>query len=70
MNKIKIPYDDLPEDLKQQIQKEIDYINDNQTPENLYNNIVWSSGTTGSLAKIFELPFGLVMKIRDLKYLI
>ena len=70
MNKIKIPYDDLSEDLKQQIQKEIDYNNDNQNPENLYNNIVRSSGTTGFLAKIFELPFGLVMKIRDLNYLI
>lgn len=70
MNKIKIPYNDLPEDLKEQIQKEIDYINDNQNPENLYNSIVQSSGTTGSLAKIFELPFGLVMKIRDLNDLI
>lgn len=66
----KISYNDLPEILREQIQKEIDIINDNQQPENLYNNIISSSGTIGSIANIFGLPFGLVMKLRDLNKLI
>ena len=70
MNKIKIPYNDLPEDLKEQIQKEIDYINDNQNPENLYNNIISSSMNVGSIANIFGLLFGLVMKLREINKLI
>ena len=71
--KVKVPkvhYNDLPENLREQIQKEIDSINDNQQPENLYNNIISSSGTVGSIANIFGLPFGLVMKIRDINKLI
>ena len=68
--KVKVPYNDLPENLREQIQKEIDVINDNQQPENLYNNIISSSGTVGSIANIFGLPFGLVMKIREINKLI
>jgi endonuclease IV len=66
----KIHYNDLPQSLREQIQKEIDIINDNQEPENLYNNIISSSGTVGSIANIFDLPFGLVMKLRELNKLI
>lgn len=66
----KLHYNDLPENLREQIQKEIDVINDNQQPENLYNNIISSSGTVGSIANIFGLPFGLVMKIREINKLI
>ena len=66
----KLHYNDLPENLREQIQKEIDIINDNQQPENLYNNIISSSGSVGSIANIFGLPFGLVMKIRDINKLI
>ena len=68
--KVKVSYNDLPENLREQIQKEIDIINDNQQPENLYNNIISSSGTVGSIANIFGLPFGLVMKIREINKLI
>lgn len=66
----KVHYNDLPENLREQMQKEIDIINDNQQPEILYNNIISSSGTVGSIANIFGLPFGLVMKIRDINKLI
>ena len=70
MNKIKIPYTDLPEDLKEQIQKEIDSLEYENTPECLYATIIYSLGTVGSISRTLRLSFGLVMKIRDLNYLI
>lgn len=65
-----MPYDDLPEDLKEQIQKEIDYLKYDCTSEYLYNSVVCSDGTVGSISRTLSLSFGLVMKIRDLNYLI
>ncbi len=62
----KLSYKDLPENLKEQLQEEIRIINDIQHPENLYNNIILSVGTVGSIANIFGLLFGLVMKLREL----
>lgn len=62
----KLSYKDLPENLKEQLQEEIRIINDIQHPENLYNNIILSIGTVDSIANIFGLPFGLVMKLREL----
>lgn len=61
-----VPYEDVPEKIKQELQLEIDKIGDNQNPYYLYHNIVNSSGTVGSLANIFGLPFGLVMSIKEL----
>lgn len=62
----KVQYEEIPEEIKVSLQNEIDKIGDTQSPENLYHKVVLSSGTTGSLAKIFELPFGLVLKIKEL----
>lgn len=66
----KLSYTDLPENLKEQLQEEIRLINDTQQPENLYNNVISSSGTVGSIANIFGLPFGLVMRLRELNKLV
>ena len=63
---IKVLFEYIPEEIKVSLQDEIDKIGDNQSPEDLYHNVALSSGTTGSLAKIFELPFGLVLKIKEL----
>ena len=63
---IKVLFEDIPEEIKVSLQDEIDKIGDNQSPEDLYHNVALSSGTIGSLAKIFELPFGLVLKIKEL----
>ena len=63
---IKVPYEEVPEDIKISLQEEIDKIGDNQNPYHLYHNIVMSTGTTGSLANLFGLPFGLVLKIKEL----
>ena len=63
---IKVLFEDIPDDIKVSLREEIDKIGDNQSPEDLYHNVALSSGTTGSLAKIFELPFGLVLKIKEL----
>lgn len=63
---IKVPYEEIPEDIKISLQEEIDKIGDNQNPYYLYHNIVMSTGTTGSLANLFELPFDLVLKIKEL----
>lgn len=66
----KVIYKNVPEDIKTQLKDEINKINDNQNPENLYNNIVNSTGTVGVISNLFELPFGLVMKIRELNKLV
>lgn len=63
---IKVLFEYIPEEIKVSLQDEIDKIGDNQSPEDLYHNVALSSGTTGSLAKIFELPFGLILKIKEL----
>lgn len=63
---IKVPYEEVPEDIKVSLQEEIDKIGDNQNPYYLYHNIVMSTGTTGNLANLFGLPFGLVLKIKEL----
>ena len=63
---IKVPYEEVPEDIKVSLQEEIDKIGDNQNPYYLYHNVVMSTGTTGSLANLFGLPFGLVLKIKEL----
>ena len=62
----KVPYEDIPEEIKVSLQEEIDKIGDNQNPYYLYHNVVMSTGTTGSLANLFGLPFGLVLKIKEL----
>ena len=61
-----VQYRDIPEEIKVSLQDEIDKIGDTQNPEKLYKNIVGSSGTVGQLANLFSLPFGLVMKIREI----
>ena len=66
----KVIYKNVPEDIKTQLKDEINKINDNQNPENLYNNIVNSTGTVGVISNLFGLPFGLVMKIRELNKLV
>ena len=66
----KVIYKNVPEDIKTQLKDEINKINDNQNPENLYTNIVNSTGTVGVISNLFELPFGLVMKIRELNKLV
>ena len=63
---IKVPYEEVPEDIKVSLREEIDKIGDNQKPYYLYHNVVMSTGTTGSLANLFGLPFGLVLKIKEL----
>ncbi len=65
-----VSYEDTPEEIKEQLQDEINKIGDNQDPYYLYHNIVNSKGTVGSLANIFNLPFGLVLKIREINKLI
>ena len=63
---IKVLFEDIPEEIKVSLQDEINKTGDSLSPEELYRNVALSSGTTGSLAKIFELPFGLVLKIKEL----
>ena len=63
---IKVLFEDIPEEIKVSLQDEINKTGDKLSPEELYRNVDLSSGTTGSLAKIFELPFGLVLKIKEL----
>ena len=63
---IKVPYEEIPEDIKVSLQDEIDKIGDNQNQYYLYHNIVMSTGTTGNLANLFGLSFGLVLKIKEL----
>lgn len=65
-----IEYKDLPEDLKDQLENEIFRIGDTQKPENLYNNIIRSTGTVGTISTLFEVPFGLVMRLRELNNLV
>lgn len=67
---IKVEYIDLPQEVKDTLQHEIDSIGDTQKPENLYRNIVSSTGTTGMIANLFEVPFGLVLKLREINNLI
>lgn len=66
MSKELVPYEDVPRVIKNELQNEIDKIGDNQDPYYLYHNVVNSTGTAGSLARIFGLPFSLVLKIREL----
>lgn len=66
MSQPEIKYEDLPEDLKDQLENEIFRIGDTQNPENLYNNIIGSTGTVGTISTLFEVPFGLVMRLREL----
>ena len=63
---IKVVFEDIPEEIKVSLQDEINKTGDKLSPEELYRNVALSSGTTGSLAKIFELPFGLVLNIKEL----
>ena len=63
---IKVVFEDIPEEIKVSLQDEINKTGDKLSPEELYRNVTLSSGTTGSLAKIFELPFGLVLNIKEL----
>ena len=67
---IKIQYEDISQELKDALQHEIDSINDNQNPKNLYNNIVSSTGTVGTIANIFGVPFGLVLKLKEINDLV
>lgn len=69
-NEIKVKYEDIDQDLKLQLEHEIGYINDIQKPENLYNNIIWSTGTVGTIANIFGVPFGLVLKLKEINDLV
>ena len=66
----KVHYNDLPENLREQMQKEIDYLKYDCGAEYLYNSVVCSDGTVGSISRTLALSFGLVMKIRDLNNLI
>ena len=70
MKHIKIKYEDITQDLKLRIINEINSINDNQTPEALYNNIVNSVGSVDSLSKIFNVQFDLVMELRQVNDLV
>lgn len=67
---MQVKFEDLPQEVKDNLQHEIDSIGDTQKPENLYRNIVSSTGTTGMIADLFVVPFGLVLKLREINNLI
>ena len=61
-------FNELPEDIKNEFIEAVK--GDTLSPESLYKNVINSTGTTGQIANIFELPFGLVLKVRELNKLI
>ena len=61
-------FNELPKDIQDEFIKAVK--GDTLSPESLYKNVINSTGTTGQIANIFELPFGLVLKVRDLNKLI
>lgn len=66
-------FKELPVEIQEQFQHECDDIVDQygpMNPEILYNNVVGSTGTVGSLSKIFGLPYGLVQKVKELNNMI
>lgn len=61
-------FNELPEDIKNEFIEAVK--GDTLSPESLYKNVINSTGTTGQITNIFELPFGLVLKVRELNKLI
>lgn len=61
-------FNELPRDIQDEFIEAVE--DDTLSPESLYKNVINSTGTTGQIANIFELPFGLVLKVRDLNGLI
>lgn len=61
-------FNKLPEDIKNGFIEAVE--GDTLAPESLYKNVVKSTGVTGQIANIFELPFELVLKVRELNKLI
>ena len=57
-------FNELPKDIQDEFIKAVE--DDTLSPESLYRNVVNSTGTTAQIANIFELPFGLVLKVREL----
>ena len=58
-------YEDLPRELKQNIQEICDYDPYGLSPNTLYKNIYHSSGSYIELAKIFEVMPSLVRAIKE-----
>lgn len=61
-------FNKLPEDIKNEFIEAVE--GDTLAPESLYKNVINSTGTIGQIANIFELPFELVLKVRELNKLI
>lgn len=58
-------FEEIEEGLKRQIKSICDSDPYGLSPETLYQNIYFSSGTTESLAKIFEVSPSLIIAIKD-----
>lgn len=61
-------FNELPKVIQDEFTKAVE--GDSLSPESLYKNVINSTGATGQIANIFELPFGLVLKVRELNKLI
>ena len=61
-------FNELPKVIQDEFIKAVE--GDTISSESLYRNVINSTGTTGQIANIFGLPFGLVLKVRELNKLI
>ena len=62
-----IEYNNLPQGLKTDLEMAVQSDPYGLRPETLYRNIYHSSGSTADLVKIFEVPYSLVLEIKDQK---
>jgi hypothetical protein len=59
------PYDELDPRLQTWIQSICDEDQYGLRPQTLYNNIALSTGDEKTLASLFEVPLGLIRKIKE-----
>ena len=60
-----LEFNELPKEIQHEFIEAVE--DDTLAPESLYRNLINSTGATSQIANIFELPFGLVLKVRERK---